>query len=191
MRAQNFGPGLSEAPGWRTATDDFLKERETHLFERRGFGNDEARVVQQWWKYPRSALQRIEALAAARRTADFDALAVVYKRVKNITKDVLVSAPSQKLVDVLREPAELELAQALATKGPLIHISAGEGRYAEAFRLLATLREPLDRFFKDVMVMVDDVALRDARLDLLMGLRHLISINIGDIAMLAPEEAKQ
>jgi glycyl-tRNA synthetase beta chain len=188
---ENFGPGLSEATGWRTAVDEFMKERELHLFEQRGFGNDEARVVQQWWNNPRNASRRIEALAAARSTADFDALAFIYKRVKNITKDVVLSTPHEKLANVLREPAEIELARALTTKGTSIHLSASEGRYAEALSVLATLREPLDRFFKDVMVMVDDAALRDARLDLLMRLRDLISINIGDIAMLAPEETKQ
>ncbi len=188
---ENFGSGVSAVAGWRTTIEEFMKEREIHLFERRGFGSDEARVVQQWWTNPRNAFRRIEALAAARRTADFDALAVIYKRVKNITRDVPVSAPPHILVDVLREPAEIELAQALTAKGTLIHRSAGEGRYTEALQLLAALREPLDRFFKDVMVMVDDVALRDARLDLLMSLRQLISINIGDLAMLAPEETKQ
>ena len=40
-----------------------------------------------WWKRPQNALLRVQALAEARKSADFEALAILLKRAKNITKD--------------------------------------------------------------------------------------------------------
>src|SRR2546427_2298713 len=77
---------------WRAALFQFFAEREAHLLERRGFRADEVRAVVSsasfaHWAFPRAALGRVEALATARMTADFEALATLFKRVKNITKD--------------------------------------------------------------------------------------------------------
>jgi glycyl-tRNA synthetase beta chain len=48
---------------------------------------------------------------------------------------------------------------------------------------LATLRDPIDDFFNEVMVMVDDQALRNNRLSLLSDLRTLF-INVADISQM-------
>jgi glycyl-tRNA synthetase beta chain len=177
---------------WRPALIEFFVEREAHIFERRGFRADEVRtIVPHRWDMPHNALQRIEALAQARKAPDFEALAALFKRVKNITKDSSTVTPPFKLRDKLREPAELELVEALNTKGTRIHILAGDGKYAEALNVFATLREPVDRFFRDVLVMTDDLDLRRARLDLLSNLRELVLINVGDISEISPDDVKQ
>ena len=49
------------------------------------------------------------------------------------------------------------------------------------------LREPVDRFFVDVLVMTDDAKLRTARLELLTNLRDTIR-RIADLAEIAPAE---
>src|SRR5581483_4876722 len=74
---------------WKNAVLDFLRERELHLFERRGRRVDEARAatVGDYWKFPASALQRADALAKARTAPNFERLAILFKRAKNITKD--------------------------------------------------------------------------------------------------------
>ncbi|MCA2465578.1 MULTISPECIES: DALR anticodon-binding domain-containing protein, partial [Vibrio] len=55
--------------------------------------------------------------------------------------------------------------------------------YQEALSKLADLREPVDAFFDNVMVMADDEALKKNRLTLLNNLRNLF-LQIADISLL-------
>jgi glycyl-tRNA synthetase beta chain len=59
-----------------------------------------------------------------------------------------------------------------------------KGAYEAALTELAALREPVDAFFDDVMVNVDDEAVRNNRLNLLRNLRELF-LNVADISQLA------
>jgi glycyl-tRNA synthetase beta chain len=177
---------------WRAALFEFFKEREAHLLERRGYRPDEVRAVTYHWAFPREALRRLEALAQVRSTLDFVGLAVLFKRVKNITKDFKGSAASvDELRQRLKEPAELALVDALARTQPGISEAIERGRYADAMRSIAGLREPVDRFFIDVLVMADDEELREARLTLLTTLKQGIQFVAGDISEIAPDETKQ
>ena len=55
-------------------------------------------------------------------------------------------------------------------------------------REIAGLRQPVDRFFVDVLVMAEDKQLRDARLALLTTLKEGIQFVSGDISEIAPAE---
>jgi len=55
--------------------------------------------------------------------------------------------------------------------------------YTGVLKSLAGLRDPVDRFFDDVMVMADDKAIRDNRLALLVGLQSLF-LQVADISVL-------
>ena len=187
---RNYGDALQIATQtWEPALFDFLAEREAHLFERRGFRADETRaVVHDWWKQPQNALRRIEALAEARQSPEFETLAVLFKRVKNITKDfdgALTDAARSRLV----EPAERALLKEIDTRWPIIETALGQERYGDAMRELGALSRPVDQYFVDVLVMAEEPALRQARLALLTSLRRTI-LNIADIAELAPEEPR-
>jgi glycyl-tRNA synthetase beta chain len=57
------------------------------------------------------------------------------------------------------------------------------GDYEAALLSLASLREPVDQFFTDVMVMADDMALRNNRLALLNHLRGLF-LRVADLSVL-------
>ena len=61
-------------------------------------------------------------------------------------------------------------------------ITAGD--YAGALLALVPLKVPVDRFFDDVMVMVDDAKIRNNRLALLAALRARMNA-VADISMLA------
>jgi glycyl-tRNA synthetase beta chain len=178
-----------ENPAWREAVFEFLKEREAHLFERRGFKADEARAVSAFWTEPASALKRVEALAQARKSKEFQTLAVLFKRVKNITKDFDGSL-SDDLKSRLTEPAEVALLAEIDDRWPRIDSAVSHERYGDAMRELGALSAPVDRFFVDVLVMAEDPSVRSARLALLSALRRTI-LNIADIAEIAPEETKQ
>ncbi|MOA38783.1 Glycine--tRNA ligase beta subunit [compost metagenome] len=58
-----------------------------------------------------------------------------------------------------------------------------EGRYQDALVELADLREPVDAFFDNVMVMAEDEAVRVNRLTLLSKLRELF-LQVADISVL-------
>jgi glycyl-tRNA synthetase beta chain len=57
------------------------------------------------------------------------------------------------------------------------------GNYTDALKELASLRAPVDTFFDQVMVMVDDEKLRGARLRLLADI-HREFQQIADISLL-------
>ena len=82
-------------------------------------------------------------------------------------------------------PAEESLAAALveisAAVGPLVQ----RGDYSRALGQLARLREPGDYFITDVMVLVDDPAVRTNRLALLNQLSNLLR-TVADISRLQP-----
>ena len=112
---------------WVLPLFEFLAEREAHLLERRGFQPDEVRAVasysSKWphWANPRTALGRVEALSQVRSTPDFAALATLFKRVKNITKDFGGNATNvDDLKKRLKEPAELALIHELERSQPII-----------------------------------------------------------------------
>ncbi|HEY3045513.1 MAG TPA: glycine--tRNA ligase subunit beta, partial [Vicinamibacterales bacterium] len=185
---KNYDEGRLGAPEtWQGPLAEFFIDRDAHLLERRGFRPDEIRaVVPYWWKRPQNALMRVEALSEARKSAEFQTLAILFKRVKNITKDfdgVLDNGSRAKLT----EPAEIALLKEMGTRWPVIKAALAHVRYGEAMRELSALSKPVDRFFTDVLVMADDPALRRARLALLTELRTTI-LNIADIAEIAPEE---
>jgi glycyl-tRNA synthetase beta chain len=172
---------------WRALLSDFLAERVTHIFERRGYRPDEARAVAAFWKTPHGALKRIEALSRERGSEQFAALAALLKRVKNITKDQRDGGA--QLAEVrgrLKEPAEVALAAEIDQRWPQIAQAKSREQFGDAMKIIVGLRDPVDKFFTDVLVMTDDAQLRKDRLALLTMLRETIT-QIADISEMASE----
>jgi glycyl-tRNA synthetase beta chain len=181
--------------GWEPLTvGQFLWERHQHLLERRGFKGDEIRVLDALdkpWSYPRAALQRVDALSKVRSSADFQALASLFKRVKNITKNVDDAGESlDETRAMLKEPAELALADELGRRLPTIDGAMKSGDYVKAMQELGSIYPAVDRFFTDVLVMAEEPSLRRARLALLTRLRSVVLDNIGDISEIAAEDGR-
>ena len=84
------------------------------------------------------------------------------------------------------EPAEAALSTELERRGPLIHNALVHARYGDVMKEIVAFREPVDRFFTDVMVMVDDPLVRDARLSLLTRLKRQI-LEFADPSAIAVE----
>ena len=108
------------------------------------------------------------------------------KRVNNITKDFQTTADLGDLRKRLREPSEIALVDAAARIWPTLQGALADARYADAMKDVVTLRQPVDQFFVDVMVMTEEPALREARLTLLATLKKAI-LNIADLAEIATE----
>jgi glycyl-tRNA synthetase beta chain len=115
---------------------------------------------------------------------------LLFKRAKNITKDVRGGRDWQLIKATVREPAELALVKEIEHRSPIILEALTQERYSDALNQVAKLYAPVDKFFVDVLVMAEDAVLRRARLDLVASVRDTIS-NIADIAEIAPEEVRQ
>jgi glycyl-tRNA synthetase beta chain len=125
-----------------------------------------------------------DALQRMRTSEDFQALAVLFKRVKNIAKE-LADVPALDR-EALTEPAERTLLDALDAKRSTIDAAAAGADYTRAFTEIAALRPSVDRFFTEVFVMADDVRVRTARLTLMAHLRDLI-LTLADISEIVPQ----
>jgi glycyl-tRNA synthetase beta chain len=169
---------------------EFFADREAHLFEARGFQDGEIKAVSEHWDVPQLALRRIEAVSKYRESDDFKALGQLFKRVKNITRefDLLPDVSSiEELKARLREPAELALADEMMRRLPAVEAGLLHAQYADVMKELVAFREPVDRFFADVLVMVDDQKLREARLALLGTLKRQI-LQFADLSAVVQEQ---
>jgi glycyl-tRNA synthetase beta chain len=112
------------------------------------------------------------------------ALAAANKRIGNILKKadgfVFQHPEPNKFV----EDAEKALATALATVKPKADAAFEAGDYTASLQALATLKAPVDDFFDNVMVNVDDPALKANRLGLLATLHQAMN-RVADLSKLA------
>jgi len=158
----------------------FFEERLKYDLESlRGFRYDTVRaVLAAGWDVPGDALARAEALQALRGSADLEALCVAAKRIKNILSKS-ASAKDWEAGDVdselLKESAERELAEAFARVSGEVASLRKSGEYRPALEKISTLRPSVDLFFDKVLVMAEDLTLRQNRLRLLGKLDGLFS----------------
>ena len=126
---------------------------------------------------------RINAVSHFRSLEASSALAAANKRVSNILAKVEGKLPTAINSALLAEAAEQALAAKLAELQPLLAPLFANADYQQALTLLASLRESVDQFFEDVMVMADDEALKNNRLALLNNLREQF-LHVADISLL-------
>ena len=127
---------------------------------------------------------RLHAVQAFLRLDEAQSLASANKRIANILRQAEVTETSDIDENLLEEGAERALYDALVSAEGTVRPLLEERDYTRALQALAALREPVDRFFDDVMVMADDTAVRSNRLALLAGLRALF-LDVADISRLS------
>jgi glycyl-tRNA synthetase beta chain len=184
VQASSSWPPVEEV---QQALRTFIRERVIYLFEQRGFDvrNIRAVVPQALERFDMvEAKKKLEALAQMSGSVALQAVAELFKRVKNITKGVSIGA--QVDASVLTEPAEVGLMRSIEATEPRIRAAVEKSDYKQAFQAVEALRGPVAQFFDDVLVMADDETLRTARLALVAHLRDLI-LDIADISEIAPE----
>lgn len=192
-----FAPLNEWPPENRQAMDVFLLDRYRYVLEQRGFDVRNVRAVLQEAGFarlsPSEALKRLEVLPEFTASPDFQKLAVAFKRVKNIARElpeaeyVAAETNDRPLAKVLKDPGEKALLQELEQRAPIIDsvLKSGEN-LRRAFVEAAQFGPAVDRFFTDIFVMVDDAALRKARLRLMKRLEQLI-LRIADISEIVSE----
>ncbi|MBW2467516.1 MAG: glycine--tRNA ligase subunit beta [Deltaproteobacteria bacterium] len=121
---------------------------------------------------------KIEALAAIRQQQSFTVLAAAFKRVMNIIKG---HTPEEVKVELLQEGAERNLYEAFAKVKAEIGSFLEEKEYGRALEIILRMKEPVDVFFDEVMVMTEEESLKQNRLNLLSEISGLF-LQIGDIS---------
>jgi len=134
---------------------------------------------------PVDCLARIKALDAIRTREQFPVLAGSFKRIRNIIKDNRATDIAEAL---LGEEAEKGLYETLLNVKKEAAPLLANLQYVEALALMLQMKEPVDRFFDDVMVMTDDAAVRQNRLNLLTSLGELV-LQVGDISRMHRDTA--
>ncbi len=151
---------------------DFIRQRIRHVFLEKGLRYDlvDAVITTDYEVIPRS-YKKVQNLAQAITKPEFARLMTAFTRVANLAKKV--SAPGEVQEDLLEEEAEKVLYQEYlkVKRGALSLLQ--EKDYAGALEQMAYLQKPVDDFFDQVMVMVDDEKLKNNRLNLLRDIRDL------------------
>jgi glycyl-tRNA synthetase beta chain len=173
-RAYADDADLAAAEEVRASLDDFFRGRIRGLLKD-SYGGDVVDACLGAWDGTslRDLRSRIQAVSELGAEPEFEALAVAFKRAFNITKE---SARGPIDSGLLEAGAETALAERFGTVRDQIREATGERRYADALKLVAMeLGAPIDRFFDEVFVMVDDARVRDNRLRLLGEIADTVS----------------
>ena len=123
-----------------------------------------------------------EALRDARESdpETFENLAVAYARASHLADATLGVEVDESLMG----EAERELLLATDAARDAVALALEKKDFAAVIASLAALREPIDRFFEDVMVMDEDPALRANRLKLLNRFEAVFA-DVADMGALA------
>lgn len=162
----------------------FFEDRLRVIFKDKGFSAQEVDAVLA--ANPATPLEvpaRLEAVRAFSQMEEAEALAAANKRIGNILKK---STEAIKEVDaaLFEEDAEKTLFDALVAVEPQVQSLYAEGAYTDVLKLLAPMKAPVDKFFEDVMVNVENEAIRQNRLALLARLHRTMNL-VAELSRLA------
>ncbi len=162
----------------------FMLERLRGILRERAFSANEIEaVLAQNPDRLDDIVQRLDAVQAFAALSESASLAAANKRITNILKKT-ETVPEKVDPALLQEDAERNLAAALQRLQPDVDAAFARGDFGLTLLTLAQLQAPVDAFFNDVMVMADDLALRNNRLALL-GSLHAMMNRVADISKLA------
>ena len=177
------GGVLKDVDGARAALVAFFSDRLAGLLREEGYNAQEVEsVLAEAWLRIDLVPKRLAAVRAFMELPEAASLAAANKRIGNILKkaDGVPTAFNRAL---LLEPAEQALGAAYAELQPRAEALHAQGDYTAMLRSLAPLKLPVDNFFDEVMVNVDDERLRANRLGLL-GQLHATMNRVADISKL-------
>jgi glycyl-tRNA synthetase beta chain len=135
---------------------------------------------------PRSPLDAVTRLGALKEfllLPDAGILAAINKRIVNILKKTSLQAEVTVNPGALTEDAERQLHRTLGEVRTPVEEAAAQRRYAQSLKALVALRAPVDDFFERVMVMDDNIELRNNRLALLRDVQLLLG-GVADLSRL-------
>ena len=162
----------------------FILERLKNYLREKDFAPDEIdAVISQNPTRMDLILPRIEAVRAFRAMPESASLAAANKRIRNILKKAGTTNGAVN-TSLMADTAEKNLFNAMQKLTPQVSAHMQNQHYSGALRELAGVRGEVDQFFDDVMVMHDDIAVRNNRIALLRELDGLMN-QVADISKLA------
>ncbi|MFZ0806332.1 MAG: glycine--tRNA ligase subunit beta [Candidatus Sulfotelmatobacter sp.] len=181
-----------DEPTFLESVRAFFRDRlEFYLRDLQGYAHDVVKaVLNADAEDVPDSLERAAALKQVLHMPEFQAIGAACKRMRNILKQaedkkIRIAAQPESLPDSTEE--EKALIAYVEQAGPRIAKYRNRKEYLDALRLLSTAREPIDRFFDKVMVMVDDERVRANRLALLQKLLSEFS-TVADFSDIVTEE---
>jgi len=132
---------------------------------------------------PHDLARRLNAVSAFRLLEEAESLAAANKRIHNILRKVEGELPQKVDPDRLEKGAEQNLYNRILSLQKEITPLLAASQYEDSLACLAVMRPEVDRFFDEIMVMVDDPVIRNNRLALLTMLRELF-LGVADISRL-------
>ena len=164
---------------------DFLYERlRGHLREQGYTANQVEAVLVQRPQRVDLVPDQLAAVRAFESLPEAEALSAANKRIVNILRKSGGEAAAGVDVARLTDGAERDLWHSFETLSPEVDRHCASGDYTSALKALATAKPAVDRFFDDVMVMVDDAGVRANRLALLTRVATTMN-RVADISKLA------
>jgi len=165
----------------------FMLDRLRGLLRDRGFSPNEVEaVLAQNPDRVDDVVGRLEAVQAFAALPESASLAAANKRITNILKKNEEALAQAGAVDpaLLQDAAEKTLFASVERVQPQVDAAFAGGDFSGTLKTLAQLRDDVDAFFNDVMVMAEDQALRNNRLALLQRLHGMLN-RVADISKLA------
>lgn len=164
----------------------FFQHRIEHLLAEDGFSKDViAAVVSASVDNVPAIRSRTEALEALKTKPDFEPLAIAFKRVVNIIRQATERGDLQPFAEghevkadssLFQQEEEKELYQAFSKVKQDISGDLEKGAFDQALLKVAGLKGSVDGFFDSVMVLTEDVSLKQNRLALLGEIADLFNV---------------
>jgi len=148
----------------------FLKVRMAHLLEEEGVSKDAVAAVLSVSKDNIPTIwKKAHALQRLKSESDFEILATAFKRVVNIIKKADSDETVSRTVNesFFEHDSESALFDIYKVVNDRVAGHIKSGHIDQAFSEIASMRESVDQFFDDVMVMAENLDMRRNRLALL------------------------
>jgi glycyl-tRNA synthetase beta chain len=173
-QAINELPAKVRRDGLADQVLEFLNDRTAFFLKERGISYDVVdAVLAAGADDPLDALARAEALGGIRSSEDLERLVIGFKRAANILKGVSGLPEMGTANWEGAHPTERKLREAVERVASSLREARARKDYPAMLAVLLKLRDPIDRFFDDVLVMSEKKEERERRLALLSAARGL------------------
>ncbi|PWQ96388.1 glycine--tRNA ligase subunit beta [Leucothrix arctica] len=179
--------GLQDKVDAKAAIDttyQYIMERLRAYYQDQGVGPDVVEAVSAMnISSPIEFEHRVKAVNVFKELPEAVPLAAANKRIANILKKLDEPVTESVKVDLFIEAQEPALYDVIKQQQSKLEPLLASNNYQEALLSLAAIRPEVDAFFDGVMIMSDDIALKNNRLALLTELRALF-LQVADLSSL-------
>jgi glycyl-tRNA synthetase beta chain len=164
---------------------DFLLQRVRFLFAEQGLRYDVVDAVLGGSADDLPGLwERACVIQNKLDTPELTRLLTPFTRAANLVRSAVTHLPQPQLFS---SDAERNLYEDVSNAAEIVEIAVARGDYEAVFAALAALSGPIDNFFTEVMVMVDDQQVRNNRLALLQQVKDTFLV-MGDLSKIISEK---